>query len=756
MSVIGTLLKEINGKVSCGDVDGGLGLYEKLLRDKGLDWKARIVRHIVDVCRDTGLYTLFTYNYADMLIIDRDNHQVILLWIAQNNIQDDSQQELYEWVEAIHDTLEEETLEEYGYAVKVLHVVNTLDAEVLKEFKYENEYYYQDIPSEIDFGKYIPKDIAYQTPKNDCYEDFISFCSSIASDLTDLGAPRPEEVEDEVKVEVEDEPHYNILNTAPSSFTTFLEKNSKAIAKKDLEEIFSLSLHSIFVGNTINKQEELLDYFKLSLIDKSSDNGSITTVSYDMRDIEDKNTFKNSISDKKNTIILIKNIDTSINPLFTFKKSDLIRILCQALDNSQSTIFILSASAQGWKEMVAEYPLLRVFFQNIFFFEDLSVKNLLKHFVAEVKVKKNTIADDAIQLAEDFFTYIKGKGKIELFDFSLSTMLAREARYYQAIRSSNDNDTLGTAILKQDIENAIKDEYLIEEPSTLKHILQKMDKLTGLENVKTSIKDLGALVKINRLRSEGQKHSLTPISLNSLFIGNPGTGKTTVANILGEVYKSIGVLTEGHIIAISRQDIVAQWIGHTEENMKQYINKAYGGILFIDEAYSLYQEDNDRDFGKEAINVLVDKLEQIKEHTCVILAGYPKPMEKFMNANPGLASRFPHTITFADYSAEDLNKIFRGFLRAEELTMSSEADVLMTTFINTLVENKDENFGNARTCRNVFEKLKLIQARRIIYAEENNTNNINVFTKEDVQMLSDESGNDDSRKKKSIGYKLRG
>jgi ATPases of the AAA+ class len=260
---------------------------------------------------------------------------------------------------------------------------------------------------------------------------------------------------------------------------------------------------------------------------------------------------------------------------------------------------------------------------------------------------------------------------------------------------------------------------------------QELNDLTGLQSVKESVTSLANLVKVNRLKGNNNA-----ISLNSIFMGNPGTGKTTLASILGEIYKTIGVLPKGHLVAASRQTIVGQYIGDTEQNMRRLIKQAKGGVLFIDEAYSLYKSDSPRDFGLDAINVLVDEMEGIKYTTGVILAGYTKNMEEFLTANPGLASRFPHMINFPDYSSDELLEIFTSFMQKESFSMSEDCLPMFSDYFETLVREKDINFGNGRVCRNLFEKLKQIHANRMVRENvEAGNKKLLTFNQDDVERL---------------------
>ncbi|SEP85762.1 ATPase family associated with various cellular activities (AAA) [Lachnospiraceae bacterium RM5] len=243
--------------------------------------------------------------------------------------------------------------------------------------------------------------------------------------------------------------------------------------------------------------------------------------------------------------------------------------------------------------------------------------------------------------------------------------------------------------------------------------LKEIDELVGLDGVKKQIHSLVNLLQVQKLREErGLK--LPVISNHLVFTGNPGTGKTTVARKIAEIYKYLGILEKGHMIETDRSGMVAGYMGQTAEKTTEVINKAMGGILFIDEAYSLSNNKSEGDFGQEAIDTLLKAMEDNRDNLIVIVAGYPEPMEEFLDSNPGLRSRFNKHIEFEDYTVEQLNEIFHRLCSSQDYKIDEEAEEVLLKKINNMVENAGENFANAREIRNFFENVVSKQANRLV------------------------------------------
>ena len=260
--------------------------------------------------------------------------------------------------------------------------------------------------------------------------------------------------------------------------------------------------------------------------------------------------------------------------------------------------------------------------------------------------------------------------------------------------------------LTSELKDAIIDETVLNEA------MRELNDLIGLETVKEEVKSLCNFMRVRQLRKERQL-KVPDMSQHLVFSGNPGTGKTTVARIIGRIYHALGFLSKGHFVEVDRSGLVAGYVGQTAIKTQEVIDSAMGGVMFIDEAYSLapkYKED----FGAEAIETILKSMEDHREDFVVIVAGYDELMESFINSNPGLKSRFNKFIHFPDYKGNELLDIFLRFLERNNYTIEMQALPMLSKYFEQLYVSRDENFGNARDVRNIFEKVVANQANRIV------------------------------------------
>lgn len=242
---------------------------------------------------------------------------------------------------------------------------------------------------------------------------------------------------------------------------------------------------------------------------------------------------------------------------------------------------------------------------------------------------------------------------------------------------------------------------------------QELDELIGLTSVKEEIRTMSNFVKVQQQRKEkGLKAA--KISYHFVFYGSPGTGKTTVARIVGRIYKDLGVLQKGHTVEVDRSGLVGEYMGQTAVKTDSVIMKALDGVLFIDEAYSLVPEDgNGADYGQEAISTLLKRMEDYRDRLVVIIAGYKDEMQRFIDSNPGIQSRFTRYVDFPDYTGEELAQIFKMYMKKNQYTLTPDAEEFLKEKFDLAVKTKTRNFGNARYARNVFEKSIQHQANRL-------------------------------------------
>ena len=262
--------------------------------------------------------------------------------------------------------------------------------------------------------------------------------------------------------------------------------------------------------------------------------------------------------------------------------------------------------------------------------------------------------------------------------------------------------------------------------SNIKEVLDKLDlELIGLKPVKTRIRETAALLLVDRVRKKLDLTAGAP-SLHMCFTGNPGTGKTTVALRMSEILHRLSYVREGHLVSVTRDDLVGQYIGHTAPKTKEVLKKAMGGVLFIDEAYYLYKPENERDYGAESIEILLQAMENNREDLVVILAGYKDRMDKFFHSNPGMRSRIAHHIDFPDYSADELLAIAKLMLAAQNYRLSPEGENAFSKYIR--LRMKLEHFANARSIRNALDRARLRQANRLFGGAKKNLSRIDLMT----------------------------
>lgn len=252
----------------------------------------------------------------------------------------------------------------------------------------------------------------------------------------------------------------------------------------------------------------------------------------------------------------------------------------------------------------------------------------------------------------------------------------------------------------------------VDDGQEIQELLSTLDaELVGLAPVKTRIREIAALLLVEKLRSEVGLSAGSP-SLHMSFTGNPGTGKTTVALRMAAILHRLGYVRKGHLVAVTRDDLVGQFIGHTAPKTKEVLKRAMGGVLFIDEAYYLYRPENERDYGQEAIEIMLQVMEDQRDDLVVILAGYKDRMDRFFQSNPGMSSRIAHHVDFPDYTADELLSIAQLMLDQMQYRLSDGARRALVEYI--ALRREQPNFANARSMRNGLDRARLRQANRLV------------------------------------------
>lgn len=400
-----------------------------------------------------------------------------------------------------------------------------------------------------------------------------------------------------------------------------------------------------------------------------------------------------------------------------------IDTLVEFMEDHKGEILIILAGYEKELEMLWKVNSgLKSRFPNIIHFPDYTTEEMVELMKVQAKQYKVRLTNETERLLHDFFDrkQINGRtdnGNGRLVRNEIEAAIRRQSRRLQ----KKENPT------KEEFVFLLPSDFELKKQKTF-NLEQELNQIVGNEHIKEHIRRLQAQVKIQKIRKE-QGLSTTGQSLHMIFTGNPGTGKTTIARLVGKILKELGVCKKGHVVEVGRSDLVGQYVGQTAPKMKEKIQEALGGILFIDEAYTLARGGKN-DFGKEAVDTLVQEMENHRDELIVILAGYTREMNEFLNLNPGLKSRFPYLFKFKDYNERELIELFFRMAKQDDYKIDKKAIGILRYLANDAIEKKAKDTGNGRYVRNTLEKAKQHQAMRLSKLDRRPT-------QEELRLLTD-------------------
>lgn len=396
-----------------------------------------------------------------------------------------------------------------------------------------------------------------------------------------------------------------------------------------------------------------------------------------------------------------------------YGKEAIATLLKRMEDDRDKFVVIAAGYTDEMRAFLDANSGLRSRFARTIEFADYTDAELAKIFRSMAKKNQFRLAEDLDKGLDGAISKLTRNRDRTFGNARFVRQLFEDATGRQATRLAEAGDLSGDALATLTLADlGLGEKKTDMRAPTVEEVLAELDELTGLENVKDSVRKLVATVKANRLREEKGLENNVKMSYNFVFTGNPGTGKTTVARILGRAFRALGMLDRGNFVETDRSGLVAKYAGQTAQKTNKLIDSAMGGVLFIDEAYQLNQGENDT-YGSEAVATLLKRMEDARGSIVVIIAGYKDEMKKFMAINSGLESRFSRTIEFPDYSAKELATIFRSMAKKGKYRLSPDVEHWLEPYIGVMTKNRTEKFGNARWARNLFEKSVERQSLRV-------------------------------------------
>lgn len=565
-------------------------------------------------------------------------------------------------------------------------------------------------------------------------------------------APAPEKTLDELISDIDSLIGLENVKKSIHENITYL-KFTKLRKEKGFDDGTAISLHSVFTGNPGTGKTTVVKmlgkiYHKMGLLSRGHVSEVDRSVLVGEYIGQTAPKVKKAIDEARGGILFIDeaySLARSGEDSKDFGK-EVIEILLKEMSDGPGDIAIIAAGYP--KEMntfIDSNPGLKSRFSQYFHFDDYLPEELFEIALYTASKKQLLIADNAKNYLLEKLTEAYRNRNSSFGNARYVNAVIDEAKQNMALRlmKSENMDALTkeelSTITLEDIKEIFagsdkKKLRLFVNEKELQAVLQELNELVGMDNIK---QDVNELVKLIRFYNETGKDVVNKFSLHSVFIGNPGTGKTTLARIIAKIYKALGLLERGHVVEVDREGLIAGYTGQTAIKTQEKIEAAMGGVLFIDEAYAL-AEDGQQGFGKEAIEVILKRMEDQRGQFGVIVAGYPDNMHRFIEMNPGLKSRFDKTYVFRDYEPNELLTIAQLLLKKEGLTATSDAVNHLNAYFTGLVAKKDKFFGNARTIRQTISECVMKQNLRMasIPQAERKAEDLELLTLDDVKHLA--------------------